>query len=115
MEHVLNLNTVKRPTFMLTLTDDENTTLRVMMPTVALFKEMQTAAEMVDAVEAGAGDEAGISVLYDVLARLLSCNRDYKAVTAEELRGKYNMELEDVLLVYREYMKFISGVIKEKN
>lgn len=115
MDHSINLNTVKRPTFTVTMMDEENTTLRVKMPDLDMFKELEEAAAMVDDVEAGKSNTDSVEALYDFLAKTLSCNRDYKTVTADELRGKYGMELEDVILVYRAYVKFITAVIKEKN
>ena len=115
MEHVIDLNTVKRPTLTVTLMDEEKTTLHVKLPTFEMFKEMQNAADVVDAVEAGKGDEDSAVTLYHFLAKCLSCNREYKTVTAHELQNKYGMELEYVILVYRAYINFIADVIKEKN
>ena len=109
----LNLNTVQRPTLDLTLMDEEQTLLRVMMPTLDMFKEMSGMSSAIDGVEDG--DKESVEALYEMLAKLLSCNRDHIKVTAAELRGKYKIDLESAILVFRAYMDFISSIIKAKN
>lgn len=109
----LNLNTVKRPTLDLTLMDEEQTLLRVKMPTLDLFKEMQSVSSSLDGVEDGDKDSA--DALYEILAKLLSCNRDRIKVTAPQLRGQYNLDLESALLVFRAYVDFITSILNAKN
>lgn len=113
----LNLNTVKRPTLDLTMMDDEQTVLRVKMPTQEMFKELQTNAGLLDA--AAEGDRDSTDYLFDQLARLLSNNRDHITVTATDLKkgkdSKYHMDLEDAILVYRAYFNFISSIVNAKN
>lgn len=109
----LNLNTVQRPTLDLTMMDDEQTVLRIKVPTLDQFKEVQAMSDSLDGVEDG--DKESIDALYEVLSRLLSCNRDYVKVTAEELRGKYKMDLEDAILVFRAYVNFIKSISSAKN
>lgn len=109
----LNLNTVQRPTLDLTLMDEEQTVLRVKMPTLDMFKEMQNTASALDGVEDG--DKDSVDALYEMLAKLLSCNRDRIKVTATELRGKYNIDLESAILVFRAYVDFITSITRAKN
>lgn len=109
----LNLNTVQRPTLDLTMMDDEQTMLRVKMPTLDQFKEVQALAASLDGVEDGDAESA--KALYVVLSRLLSCNRDYIKVTPEELKGKYKMDLEDAIIVFRAYVNFITSIASAKN
>ncbi len=109
----LNLNTVQRPTLDLTLMDEEQTVLRVKTPTLDLFKELQALSAGLDGAEDGEKDS--VDALYDILARLLSFNRDRVKVTAEELRGKYNVDLESAILVYKAYVNFITSIMREKN
>ena len=109
----LNLNTVKRPTLDLTMMDEEQTLLRVKIPTLDMFKEMQNMSSALDGVEDG--DKDSVDALYEMLARLLSCNRDRIKVTATELRGKYNIDLESAILVFRAYVDFITSILNAKN
>lgn len=109
----LNLNTVQRPTLDLTLMDDEQTVLRVKMPTLDMFKEMQSVSSALDGVEDG--DKDSVDALYEMLAGLLSNNRDRIKVTAEELRGKYKIDLESAIIVFRAYVDFITSITRAKN
>lgn len=112
-EHSLNLNTAKRPVFALTLMDEEETTIHVKVPSMDLFNELKASAAELDRLNDG--DPEAEDMIYDLTARLLSCNRENLKVTAEELRGKYNLELEDLLLVYGSYMGFLADIKTEKN
>lgn len=111
----LNLNTVQRPTLNLTMMNEEQTVLRVKVPTLNQFKEVQALYSKLDGVEDG--DKDSEDALYEVLARLLSCNRDHIKVTADELKkdGKYHLDLEDAILVFRAYVDFIASIANAKN
>lgn len=112
-EHSLNLNSAKRPVFTLTLMDEEETTIHVKVPSMDLFNELRASAAELDRLNDN--DPEAEEMVYDLTARLLSCNRENLKVTAKELRGKYNLELEDLLLVYGSYMDFLADIKNEKN
>lgn len=112
-EHALNLNTAKRPVFTLTLMDDDETTLHVKVPEMELFKEIQAMASELDALNDGSSEAQ--DAIYDITARILSCNRERLMVTADELRGKYRLGLEEVLLVYGSYTDFLADIVQQKN
>ena len=114
MSRVLDLNSVKRPTLDLTLQDEGRTKVRISMPSEGLMQELQNMApEMVDIMKTG--DKDGVLAIYDLAARLISCNRDFLTITAEELRSKYRMDLESALIFFSAYLDFIEAIIKEKN
>jgi hypothetical protein len=111
---VLDLNGVDRSTLELTLQDDERTRVRISMPTEGLMQELQSAApEMIGVMKSGSKD--GIREIYDLAARLISCNRDFLKITGEELRDKYRMDLESAVIFFSAYLDFINDIIKEKN
>lgn len=111
---VLDLNGVSRSTLELTLQDEGRTLVRVSMPTEGLVQELQSVApEMLDIMRSGSKD--GINEIYDLAARLISCNRDFLTITAEELRGKYNMDLESAVIFFNAYLDFLNTIISEKN
>jgi len=111
---VLDLNGVSRSTLELTLQDDEHTLVRVSMPTEGLMQELQSEApEMLDVMRSGSKD--GIREIYDLAARLISCNRDFLKITGDELRGKYRMDLESAVIFFSAYLDFINAIISEKN
>ena len=109
----LDLNTVQRHSLELVLMDDEKTTVHVKMPTRNLFREMQAMASTLDKVEEGDADST--AMLYDFIARALSCNRERLTILPDEIETKYRMEMEDVLLIFSEYVSFITEVTSAKN
>ena len=113
----LNLNTVQRPTLNLTMMDEEQTVLRVKMPTLDMLKDLQDKSDVLDAADNG--DSEAADELFEMLAALLSNNRDRVTVTAKELKkgkeSKYHLDLEDAMLVYRAYVDFMSSILKAKN
>ena len=114
MARVLDLNTVKRPTLELTLQDTERTTLRLTTPTEALVDELKNlSTEELQKLQTG--DREAVETIYSLAARLISCNRDFVDVTAEELRGKYRMDLETAAIFFAAYLDFINEVGNQKN
>jgi hypothetical protein len=113
MERILDLNSVKRPTLVLTLMDDDRTVLHVKTPTEDMVSELQSMQDDLRKLETG--DRNAVAMIYDLAARLLSCNRDYIRITAEDLRKKYRVDLESLILVYSAYLEFINGLANEKN
>lgn len=114
MARVLDLNTVERPTLELTMQDKDRTTILVSTPSEALVRELEeVAAEM--STLFNRGDQESVDAIYDLAARLISCNRQGLQVTAEELRTKYRMGLESALLFYSAYLDFINELTNEKN
>lgn len=110
----LDLNKAKRPSFMLTLQDEEQTKVTITIPSEGLIAEMQSLApDLMDTIKNG--DKEGIEAVYNMAADLISCNRDFKKFTGEELREKYNMDLESAVLFFSAYMDFITDITNEKN
>ena len=113
MNKVLDLNSAQRPTLELTMMDDDRTVIRVSTPTEAMVQELQSMGPNLGKLTKG--DKSSVELIYDLAARLISCNRDFVTVTAEELRGKYRMDLESAILFFSAYMDFIAGITNEKN
>lgn len=114
MAKVLDLNTVERPTLELTLQDKEKTTILVSTPSEALVRELEEVAAEMDALYRR-GDKESVDAIYDLAARLISCNRQGLQVTADELRTKYKMSLESAVIFYNAYLEFINELTNEKN
>lgn len=110
---ILDLNTVQRPTLEVTLMDEARTLLRVTTPTEAVVREFEALLPELGKIQRG--DRSAVDLIYDIMARVLSCNRDFIKVTPEELRGKYRMDLETAIIFMAEYNKFIDGIQNEKN
>lgn len=111
---VLDLNSVQLETLDLTLQDEARTTLHVTTPTEALVAELEAfTPEMLTVLRTG--DKEGVHSIYDLAARLISCNREGIRITGEELLGKYRMTLESAVVFFSAYMDYITGITNQKN
>lgn len=113
MAYVLDLNRSNDYTLELTLMDKDHTTLLVGLPTEAMEQELSCFSENLHKL--AKGDKESIELVYDLAARLISRNRNFITVTAEELRTKYRMDLESAILFFSAYLDFLSKVTNEKN
>ena len=111
---VLDLNAVQLETLDLTLQDEARTTLHVKTPTEALVAELEAfTPEMLTVLRTG--NKEGVQSIYDLAARLISCNREGITITGEELLGKYRMTLESAVVFFSAYMDYITGITNQKN
>jgi len=110
----LNFNTITLPTLDLVMMDDAQTEIRVCSPTEGLVEELQAAGPKLQAIM-DKKDAAGIRAVYDLAASLMSCNREGIVVTADDLRGKYRMNLESLLIFFNYYMDYIGEINCAKN
>ena len=114
MAKTLDFNSMKRPILRLVMQDEAKTNIDVSTPTEGLIEELAAATRELDAV-LQSGDASMVQAIYDLAARLISCNRNFMKVTAEELRDKYKLNLEDLVIFYSAYLDFIDEVTNSKN
>lgn len=110
---ILDLNTVQRPVMEVTLLDDARTWLRVTVPTEGVIREFEALLPELGKVQRG--DRSSVDLIYELLAKILSCNRDFIQITAEELRGKYRVDLESAIIILANYNEFIEEIQGAKN
>ena len=111
---VLELNAVQLETLDLTLQDEARTTLHVKTPTEALVAELEAfTPEMLTVIKTG--NKEGVHSIYDLAARLISCNREGITITGEKLLGKYRMTLESAVVFFSAYMDYITDITNQKN
>lgn len=113
MNHKLDLTAIQRPTFELTLLDDNHTTIHVKTPSVAKFREMSELATALEHAEENGQD--AVAVIYTFLAGVLSYNTEAQTITAEELPEKYNIDIDAAMLIYKAYIGFLSDIANQKN
>lgn len=114
MAKTLDFNVIVPPTLPLVMCDAEKTKIDVVAPIEGLVEELQAVAPAM--IEALASDEKeSIPVIYDLAARLISCNKQGLQVTAEDLRDKYKLNLEALIVFYNVYTDFIDEVGDAKN
>ena len=114
MAKTLDFNTVQRPTLLLTMLYDDKTQIRVSTPNEALVSELAKVAPELESLVETNGKEA-IEAIYDLAAHLISCNRDHLTVTAEDLRNKYRLDLESMIVFFDVYVDFINEITNAKN
>jgi hypothetical protein len=114
MAKTLDFNSVKRPVLQLVMLDDDKTHINVSTPTEGLIEELQrTAPELAEVMRKGDAD--GIGEIYELAAKLINCNRSFIKVTAEDLRSKYRMDLEVLIIFFNAYLDFITEITDAKN
>ena len=114
MAKALDFNSIQRPTLDLTMKDEARTKIHVSAPKEALIEKLQTVSGELEEVFKS-GDGRSIKAVFDLASDLISCNRDYTTVTAEDLRDKYGMDLEDMIIFFSAYLDFINEIQNAKN
>lgn len=114
MAKTLNFNTIVPPTLPLVMRDEAQTEITVVSPTEGLVEELQAIAphmtEMLQSDESQA-----IPAIYDLAAKLISCNKEGLAVSVDDLRNKYKLNLEALIVFYNAYMDFLAEITNAKN
>lgn len=114
MAKTLDFNIVVPPTLPLVMRDEAKTEITVTAPLEALVEELQAVAPRMTAMLET--DEAEtIPAIYDLAARLISCNKQGLQVTAEDLRDKYKLNLEALIVFFNVYLDFLSEITNAKN
>lgn len=110
----LDFNAITAPTLPLVMCDAEKTEIVVTTPTEGLVEELQAMApELTKALNAD--DAASIEAVYILAAKLVSCNRAGLQVTADDLRNKYKLNLEALIVFYNVYLGFLNEITSAKN
>lgn len=114
MAKTLDFNKLKRPHLLLVMPDEKQTRIKVSTPTEGLIGELQAALpELMEVFDAG--DSETIAAVYDLAARLINNNLSAVTVTAEELAGKYGLNLEYLVAFFDTYVDFIGEITAAKN
>lgn len=114
MPKTLDFNTIAPPTLPLIMRDERRTEILVSVPSEGLVEDLQAMApELTKILEAN--DTESIKAVYSLAAKLISCNRSGLQVTAEDLRDKYKLNLETLIVFYSVYLDFINEITNAKN
>ena len=114
MAKVLDFNTVERPTLELIMPDTDHTIIKVGTPTESLVEELAKLEPQLNKALQSEDEEAKAAI-YDLAARLINCNRNFVKVTPEDLRDKFDMNLENLIIFFGTYIDFINEVTQAKN
>lgn len=89
--------------------------LHIKPPTVDLQEELRANKSDLSALLTQDDDEQIVAGLYKLAARLMSCNRNMLTITAEELRTKFRLDTEDLVVFYEAYANYITEIENAKN
>ncbi len=114
MARLLDFNNIEVQTLDIVLRDEARTEVHLRYPTEGLVQELiRISPEIHKVLETG--DAESFNLTYDLVARLINCNRDGIKVTGEELRTKYKMDFEMVIVFCTNYLAFLKEVTDAKN
>ena len=114
MAKTLDFNIIAPPTLPLIMRDERRTEIIVSTPSERLVEELQALAPELTKI-LGTNDTESIKAVYGLAAKLISCNRSGLQVTAEDLRDKYKLNLEALIVFYSVYLDFVNEIINAKN
>lgn len=114
MSKGIDFTTINRPTMPLTLRSDPPVALRIKFPTEGQMKGLEQAGIALNKLAEGENNDL-VDALYTFVAALISNNRECRTVTVNDLKGKYDVALEDIILFLNAYAEFINEVSSSKN
>ena len=114
MANTLVFNRHRPPILPIELMDEQNTVIHVTPPTVDLQEELRARLTDLTALLNGDDNEKRVA-LFDLAARLMSCNRNMRKITAEQLRTVYRVDEEDLVVFYSAYADFLKEIENAKN
>lgn len=115
MADAIDFSTGRKPTLPIILHDATgDRRVRVTTPTLDLMEEIRSNLPALQELLEGASDESKEAV-FDLAARLISCNRDGLVVTGPELLDKYDLDEDDLTVFFSGYLDFIEGLARAKN
>ena len=110
----LNFRNFAQPTLPINMNDAEETLFTITAPTVELVERLEANQDAIIAVFEK-GDKESLDELWKLAADLISCNREHRRVTAEELKGKYGMRYEMLFAFITAYGEFVAEIESAKN
>lgn len=114
MAEVLRFDRHRPPLLPVELMDDAHTIINLIPPTVELQEELRANLGRLSAL-LSREDSGMVDTLYDLAARLMSCNRNLLRVTGHDLRTTYKMDAADLVVFFYAYADFIREIENAKN
>ena len=114
MAKALNFRSFAQPTLPITMNDKDETEFTIVTPSVELVERLEANQDAIAAVFER-GDKESLDEVWRLAASLISCNREGRQVTAEELKGKYGMSYKMLFVFLQAYGEFIAEIENAKN
>lgn len=114
MAKSINFRQFAQPTLTINMNDAEETLFTLTAPTVELTERLQANLDTMLATFKK-GDRESLDEIWKLTADLISCNRECRQVTVEDLKGRYGMNYRMLLAFYEAYGEFIAEIEEAKN
>ncbi len=111
----LNFRNFAQPTLPINMNDVEETLFTVTVPTVELVERLEANKDAIVAVFENGDDLESVEELWKLAADLISCNKEGRPVTVEELKGKYGMSYPMLYAFIVAYHEFVAEIESAKN
>lgn len=111
MKH-LDFNAIEQVTMGITLPNKEKTRLNLTTPTVSLVEKLETNIGKAEEI-LKSNDQNSINDLFQMLADLMSCNKEFRTVTVAELKDCLLAQHVNAFLMA--YTEFLAEIKSEKN
>ena len=110
----LNFRNFTQPTLPINMNDADETLFTLIAPTVELVERLEANQDAILAVFEK-GDRESLEELWKLTAELISCNREGRKVSVDELKGKYGMSYQMLYAFIVAYGEFIDEIEVAKN
>lgn len=114
MAKSLNFRQFAQPTLPITMNDAEETLFTLTAPSVELVERLEANQETLLATF-NKGDRESLNEVWNLAAALISCNREGRQVTADELKSRYGMNYVMLFAFLGAYGEFIAEIENAKN
>ena len=114
MAKSLNFRQFAQPTLPITMNDAAETVFTVTTPNVALVERLEANQDSI-AATFERGDKSSLDEIWALVADLISCNREGRTVTAEDLKATYGMTYPMLYAFLVAYGEFIDEIEAAKN
>ena len=114
MAKLLNFRNFAQPTLPIAMNDAEETLFTLVAPSVELVERLEANQDSIVATFQK-GNRESLDAIWDLAASLISCNRECRAVTVDDLKGRYGMSYTMLLAFLTAYGEFITEIESAKN
>lgn len=110
----LNFRNFAQPTLPINMNDAEETLFTLIAPSVELVERIEAnQAELIKTFQQG--DRESLEEIWKLAADLISCNRECRKVTVDDLKGRYGMSYQMLFAFLTAYGEFIAEIEAAKN
>lgn len=114
MAKLLNFRHFAQPTLPIVMNDAAETPFTLIAPSVELVERLEANQDTIVATFQK-GDRESLDAIWDLAASLISCNREGRKTTADELKGRYGMSYQMLFAFLTAYGEFIAEIEAAKN